>query len=275
MLNNRHNLFSTRLILLIVCFLAISVLPLKLLSASDLNLLFKQANSFLQQGNYYDAIELYKELEKSSNDTNLFYNLGICYSQINETGMAVLYFKRALLIDSSNSAAREALDQLESTIISANLAESSFTNRLLFTMYNWLSINRLAMIIFLLFFTLGGLIYLYLSKKIAISIFAKRFFLTLNIFILLMFIVILISKFTVFINNNEVVVVKKNTIIHKYENGRIYSVDKKLQPGLSLKFQSSLEDKKPGYSLLTLPNGELIALENECFKRVVNKENKN
>ncbi|MBI9031518.1 hypothetical protein JEZ13_05915 [bacterium] len=268
MINSMYNSNSTRFRFLLILLLVTSFIPMIQLSASDLNILFRQANSFFQQGKYYDAIELYKELEKQSNDPNLYYNFGVCYEQINEPGLAVLYYKRALLIDSSHTEARSALEQIESSIISANIAESSFTNRLLFAMYNWLNINRLAVIIFLLILTLGALIYLYLSDKFALSIFAKRFFLTLTIFILSIFILISLVKFSRFANNKEVIIVQKNTLISKYENGRILSTDKKLQAGLSLKYQSPLDNIKSGYSLLILPNGELIALKNESFKKV-------
>ena len=268
MFTYKINLHPLKLLVLIIFIIAGTTVPFSKLLANELNLLFKQANNFMQQGNYYDAIEIYKELEKQSNDTNLLYNIGNCYTQIDEQGYAVLYYKRALLIDSSNSSAREALEQIESTIISANLAESSFINRLLFSISNWLSINRLAVIVIILFLTLGVLIYLYLSHKIAISIFAKRFYLTLNIFLLLMFIIISISKLTEFKTNKEVVIVKNNTIIHKNEEGRTFSTNNKLQAGLTLKYLSSLEEDKPGYSLLALPNGEKVAIENDNFRRV-------
>ncbi len=270
---NKINLSTLKLIIILLFVLINSFILTEDLSANELNLLFRQANNFLQQGNYYDAIKIYQELEKQSNDPNLHYNIGNCYAQIDEAGYAVLYYKRALRIDSSNSAVRKALEQMESSIISANLAESSFTNRLLFSVYNWLDINRLALIVFMLFLSLGILIYLYLSQKIAISIFAKRFYLTLNIFLLLLFIAVSISKFTAFVTNREVIVVKKNTIIHKDEDGRIFPTNKKLQAGLSLKYLSSLEDRKAGYSLVALPNGEIIAIENESFRRVVSDTN--
>lgn len=238
------------------------------INADEINLLFKQANNFFQEGNYYDAIKIYQELEEQSNDSNLYYNIGNCYSQINEQGYAVLYFKKALRIDSSNWQARKALNEIENTIISATLAETSFTNRLLLSIYNWLSINRLAIIVFVLMLILGILIYVFLSHKLNISIFAKRFYLTLNIFLLILFIVVSLSKFSGYLTNQDAVVIKKNTVIHKDEDGRIYSTNKKLQLGLSLKYISSLEDRKPGYSLLALPNGEIIAIENESFERV-------
>ena len=264
--NNNPN--KAKIIIISIFILFTTLIPLSKLTANELNLLFRQANNFMQQGNYYDAIKIYQELEKKSNDTNLYYNIGNCYSQIDEQGYAVLYYKRALLIDSSNSLARKALEQIESNIISLSLAEKSFTNRLIFSVYNWLSINRLAIIIFVLLLILGILIYIFLSHKLAISIFAKRFYLTLNIFLLLLFIVISLSKLSGYLTNQEAVVIKKNTVIHKDEDGRIYSTNKKLQLGLTLKYLSSLEERKPGYSLLALPNGEIIAIENDSFQKV-------
>lgn len=274
MFNHKINLLSLKIILIITFVLLSFCFSSSDLAANELNLLFRQANNFLQQGNYYDALKLYQELEKQSNDPNLLYNIGNCYAQLEEPGYAILYYKRALLSDSSNSRARQALEQCESSIISANLAESSFTSRIIFFTYNWLSINRLAIIVFLLFLVLGILIYLFLSQKIAISIFAKRFYLTLNIFLLLMFIAISLSKFTGYLSNREIVIIRKNAIIFKDEDGRIFSTNKKLQAGLTLKYLSSLENRKTGFSQVALPNGEIVALENLSFKEVIPRLNK-
>lgn len=248
--------------------LAMTIFPFIKLQANELNLLFKQANNFVQQGNYYDAVKIYHELEKQSNDPHLFYNIGNCYSQIEEPGYAVYYYKKALYIDSSNKKARQALEQAEGNIISASPAESSFTIRLIFDFYNMLSINRLAIIVLLLFIILGTLIYLILSQKLNISIFAKRFYLTFSIFLLLMFISISISKFSNYHNNQDIVVVKKNTVIHKDEEGRIFSTNKKLQAGLTLQYLYSINDRKAGYSVVALPNGERIAIEDSAFRKI-------
>lgn len=236
--------------------------------ANELNLLFKQANNFVKQGNYQDAVKIYHELEKQSNDTNLYYNIGHCYNEINEPGYAVYYYKRALYIDSSNNLAREALEKVENTIISSNVAESSFINRIILKFYNALSINRLGIIVLVMLITLGTLIYLFLSRKLKISIIAKRFYITLNIFLLLLFTGVSISKITNYYNNQEIVVVKKNTNIHKDDDRRIFSTNKKLQAGLTLKYLYSIDDRKAGFSIVALPNGERIALEDDSFKKI-------
>lgn len=251
-----------------VLTLVLFLFPIGELQANELNLLFKQANNFVKQGNYQDAVKIYHELEKQSNDSNLYYNIGHCYNEINEPGYAVYYYKRALYIDSSNNLAREALEKVESTIISSNVAESSFINRIIFKFYNALSINRLGIIVLILFITLGTLIYLFLSRKLNISIVAKRFYITFNIFLLLLFISISISKIANYYNNQEIVVVKKNTIIHKDDDGRIFSTNKKLQAGLTLKYLYSINERRAGFSIVALPNGERIALEDVSFKRI-------
>lgn len=264
----RLETINQRVLVIITIIIALFFLPVGI-NADEINLLFKQANNFFQEGNYYDAIKIYQELEEQSNDSNLYYNIGNCYSQINEQGYAVLYYKKALRVDSSNSKARRALGEIENSIISSTLAESSFTNRLLSSTYNWLSINKLALIVLFMFLTLGVSIFVFLSHKVAISIFAKRFYLTLNIFLLMLFIIIFFSKIFEYNTNQQAVVVKNNTRINKDEDGRIYSTNKRLQAGLTLKYISSLEDRKRGYSLLALPNGELVVISNDNFERVI------
>lgn len=271
-MRNFHFYLKNKIKIKMKLLLMLLILSYVSLNADDLNMLFKQANSFLQQGNYYDAIKIYKGLEDKSNDSNLYYNIGNCYSQINEMGQAVLYYKRALWIDSSNSPARNALNDIEETIISASIAENSFTNRLLLNIYNWLSLNRLLNLVLFLFLTLGLFIFVFLSHSISISVFAKRFYLTLNIFLLAFFIVLSISKFISYKTNQEAVILKNNTLISKDEDGRIFVTNKKLQAGLTVKFIASIEDRKAGYSQLALPNGELVVLDNQSFERVREKK---
>ncbi len=263
------NNFTLKSSLLMLFFIISLALVPNRLNSNELNLLFNQANNFLQEGNYYDAIQIYKQLEEQSNDTNLFYNIGNCYAKINEEGYAVLYYKRALRIDSSNRKARTALDEIQNKIISATLAESSFTNRLLSSIYNWLNLNTLALILIILSLTLGIFIYTFLSHTIAISIFAKRFYLTLNIFLLGLFLILFIGKIYQYNNNLQAIIVKDNTIINKEEDGRVFATNKKLQAGLTLKFIASIEELKNGYSLLALPNGELVVIANDNFERVI------
>lgn len=63
----------------------------------------KQANDFYAQGNYSQAIELYKQvLDNDMIAFELYYNLGNSYFKNNDLGRAILYYEKAKLLKPAN-----------------------------------------------------------------------------------------------------------------------------------------------------------------------------
>lgn len=58
--------------------------------------IFTKANDFYRGGQYPQAIEEYKKIEKTGFESgNLYYNLGNCYFKTGHLGQAVLYYEKA------------------------------------------------------------------------------------------------------------------------------------------------------------------------------------
>ena len=69
------------------------------------------AKELYDQGLYREALNNYEQLVTAQvKDTELFYNMGNCFTRLGEYGEAKLYFERALVFDPSNADALHNLD---------------------------------------------------------------------------------------------------------------------------------------------------------------------
>lgn len=70
------------------------------LSAQTPEMLFRQANEAYQQQEYSRAADLYQQiLSRGFESKEVYYNLGNCYYRLNEIGLSVLYYEKALKLD--------------------------------------------------------------------------------------------------------------------------------------------------------------------------------
>jgi len=69
---------------------------LQLANAQEFQAEFSQGNSFYQQGEYENALEIYnKIIETGFESGELYYNLGNTYYKLNNIGLSRLYYERA------------------------------------------------------------------------------------------------------------------------------------------------------------------------------------
>lgn len=73
--------------------------------------LFDKANELYKDGNYQEAINLYKQIEgNDAVSSTLYYNLGNCYYKLNNVANTVYYYEKALLLNPLN---KDAANNLE------------------------------------------------------------------------------------------------------------------------------------------------------------------
>ena len=92
--------------LIIRLLIAVSLfIPIGKTAAADAQQVFKNANDAYQSGNYRLAADGYESILKSGNvfSKELFYNLGNAYFRLNQIGLAVLNYERALRLDPSDA----------------------------------------------------------------------------------------------------------------------------------------------------------------------------
>lgn len=103
-----------------ICLLATTML---FAQESDMEALWVKGNNSYSLGEYTNALDAYKQIEDGGYlSAKLFYNMGNAYYKLQDDGMAILYYERALKLDPSNGdiknnleiAKLKTLDKIES-----------------------------------------------------------------------------------------------------------------------------------------------------------------
>ena len=91
---------------LAILFLLVSFSTL----AQNTNDLFSNANSLYKEGNYDEAIKLYKQIESQNiASSELYYNLGNCYYKLNKVAPTIYNYEKALQLNPLNEDAKNNL----------------------------------------------------------------------------------------------------------------------------------------------------------------------
>lgn len=133
----------------------------------------EKADSAYMSDNFTEALELYMNALENGTSSQLYYNIGNTYYRLNELGNAVLYYKKALKLDPSNTDAKLNLEFVTTKLIDKIETNDSWTKRIseriifLTTPNGWAIASIIFFAIFLLL--LG---YYLLSDKIYIRKFS-------------------------------------------------------------------------------------------------------
>jgi tetratricopeptide (TPR) repeat protein len=89
---------------LLIIFLLV---PLRIYSEENPNVLFKEANEQFKDGKYENAIQLYKQISSNGYESALlYYNIGDAYYRLRQYPKAILNYERSLLFDPGNNTTR-------------------------------------------------------------------------------------------------------------------------------------------------------------------------
>lgn len=108
------------------------ILSISLNAQNDSTLVHKltRANEMYKQGQYSDAAKLYSELLEQGVSSELYYNLGNSYYKIDEIGLAILNYERALRLNPRFKDASYNLKIAESKIVdNVNSSPTFFIKR--------------------------------------------------------------------------------------------------------------------------------------------------
>ncbi|MFV0390372.1 MAG: tetratricopeptide repeat protein [Paludibacteraceae bacterium] len=115
----------------------------------------KQANELYSNGQYSDAVKLYEKLLQNGVSAELYYNLGNSYYKIDEIGLSILNYERALRLNPGFRDAAYNLEIAESKIVDkVTTSASFFVKRWINGLINKLSSNQWAFVS-LVFFILS------------------------------------------------------------------------------------------------------------------------
>ena len=95
--------------------------------------------------------ELSKLEQKRISNPDLFYNIGVCQAHLGNESKAVVYFLRALNLDSAHSASRHNLDYIISLSPDQDMyPQRQFIGNLMLNIYHWFNLNRIALALLLM-----------------------------------------------------------------------------------------------------------------------------
>lgn len=103
--------------------------------------------------NYSDEVQELLQLEKQGiHNADLYNNIGICYYHQNQIGLATVYFLRALNLKSDHQDAKNNLEfVIDLSKDKAIYPQRAFLVQLFFRWYDFLNINRFALLTLFLF----------------------------------------------------------------------------------------------------------------------------
>ncbi|MCB5250969.1 MAG: SH3 domain-containing protein [Candidatus Cloacimonadales bacterium] len=148
------------LILLILCFSFVY-------AESNAQELLNTANETYRANDFDKALALYSELDQLiPKNPDIFYNIGNCYFRLNRIGLAILYYKKTLLIDSSHSLAKKNLNfALKFTLDKQDFESQNFISSFLSRIYYSVSLNTIAWLCLIFFIVLIIIIHVFMQKN--------------------------------------------------------------------------------------------------------------
>ena len=93
----------------------ILLLSLNTFAQESTQFLFDQANTLLEEGRYFEALDQYRSIEQKGEVSGALYlNMGITATQIDSNGLAKYYFMKSSGFQTTEDQALEALDYVNS-----------------------------------------------------------------------------------------------------------------------------------------------------------------
>ncbi len=249
-------LISTFLLL----FLAISIF-----AVNQIDTIHQEASNAYNNKDYQTALEKFNLIENEGIiNADLYYNIGNCYFRINEIGRAILYFKKALKVESDHQAARRNLEYaLTFTKDKQNSESQSVIRSFWLKAFDSFSINLLAIITLILFSFIVMLICLmiihYKNREKTVPI----FFTTVFIFFFSVFFIISILKWQEFHKTDEAVLLSTSAIGYSgpgEDFTRVFTIHE----GMIF----TIERSDNNWSLIKLENGLGGWIKKETFVRI-------
>ncbi len=246
---------------------SILVLSLIIISifANQTEIIFEEAINSYQDKDYQTALEKFTLIENEGViNADLYYNIGNCYFRINEVGRAILYFKKALKVESDHKAARRNLDYALTFTKDKQNSESENVIRSFWQKaFDSISINLLAIISLLIFVLIIMIICFmiihYRNREKTVPIFIT----TVLIFLFSAFLIISILKWQEFHKTDEAVLLSTSAIGYSgpgEDFTRVFTIHE----GMIF----TIERDEENWSLIKLENGLGGWIKKDTFVRI-------
>ncbi len=247
------------LILLIISF------SLLLIGESKIDEMFQNALNEYETKNYESALRDFLSVENEGLiNADLFYNIGNCYFRLHQIGRSILYYKKALKIESDHASARKNLEfALTLTKDKQEIGSEDVIRSFREKLFDSISINLLAVIALIIF----GLIILltcfmivyYRNRERTVPIFMT----TVLIFFLLIFLLLGFLKWRAYHFQIEGVILTTSAIGYSGPSEdftRVFTIHE------GMIFE--IEREEGNWSLIKLPNGLGGWVNKETFELI-------
>ncbi|HOD54066.1 MAG TPA: tetratricopeptide repeat protein [Candidatus Cloacimonadota bacterium] len=238
---------STRMII----FSLMIMIFTSLISVDNEKKILYSATEAYKLNDFDKALSLYSELEtRNQKNPDIYYNIGNCYFRLNRIGLAILYYKKALLIDSSHSLAKKNLNfALKFTLDKQDFENQNFLSNIINTAYQSLSLNALAWITLILLTGLVTVIHAMIRKGQDYT-HTKQMMLMIMLAFNLVFIAWSGTRFYHYKHNNEAVI--SSSKVNAYSGpGENYTKLFTIHEGLIIKI-NKIDN---AWTLVSLSNG--------------------
>jgi tetratricopeptide (TPR) repeat protein len=244
----------------------ISLLTLLLISALQLfgltgENLAHQASAAYTKKQFSEALALYEKIEAQGiQNADLYYNMGNCYYRQQKLGGAILYYKRALRLNSAHSSAQKNL-QLALTLTRDQqyLAQGGFIGNLINSIMDFLTLDRIALLILLFLVLSAGLLYYIWFSHTEDERHLPVFILIILLSLLLLSITIGIVKYHQYVSHKTAVLVIPSEVgysgpgtdftrVFTIHEGMIFSIEKDEDSWSQVKLPNGLGGWIPGTS---------------------------
>lgn len=233
--------------------------------ANQTEIIFEEAINSYHDKDYQTALEKFSLIENEGViNADLYYNIGNCYFRINEVGKAILYFKKALKVESDHKAARRNLEYaLTFTKDKQDSENENVIRSFWLKAFDSFSINFLAIITLFIFAIIIMLICLmiiyYRNREKTVPIFIT----TILIFLFSAFLIISLLKWQEFHKTDEAILLSTSAIGYSgpgEDFTRVFTIHE----GMIF----TIERNEDNWSLIKLENGLGGWIKKDTFVRI-------
>ncbi|MBC8413884.1 MAG: tetratricopeptide repeat protein [Nitrospira sp.] len=173
-------------------------------AGSDPAYLFYKGNTHYEEGNYTEAIKAYDSLEQTGHESgNIYYNMGNSYFKINEPGMAILYYERALRLMPRDSDLNSNYNYAKSGLTFDISEHKVPLSRHFLNLFSFLSLNELTLSVSFLLLAAAAA---FLARMYIFAFRKRSLFLIFLVFILILPLLYAITNRINLLNSEAVVI---------------------------------------------------------------------
>lgn len=126
---------------------------------------FAEANQLYEDGNYAEALRIYREIETNGSHWKLFYNIGNCYFKLNQLVQAKIYYLKAQRYHPFEHSIQNNIDIVNKYLNEKNpYPKPDFISRVLLRIESIISLNVLSIMLLVFIFIFNGFLFMWIKK---------------------------------------------------------------------------------------------------------------